>query len=235
MSRKHTDAAGRYDKMALYPPRDAIELVKTVAFATFDETVESVFNLGIDPRKADQAMRGTVSLPHGTGRAVRIVVFAVGEAAKDAEDAGADVVGGKELAAEIAAGRELDFDVTIAAPDMMSEVGKLGRILGPRGLMPNPKARTVTPDVGQAVAEFKAGKVEYRNDRYGNLHTVIGKVSFPVDDLVANFAAVADEIIRSRPAAARGRFIRKVSIASTMGPGVKVDPAAVEDLVSLIP
>lgn len=225
------EAARRYDKNTLYDPRDAVDLVKTLAYAKFDESVDAAFQLGIDARQADQLVRGTVSLPHGTGKEIRVLVFAEGEKAKEAEDAGADVVGGKDLADEISGGRALDFDLAIATPDLMSVVGKLGPVLGPRGLMPNPKSGTVTQDIGKAVTEFKAGKVEYRNDRYGNVHVAIGRVSFEAPQLVENFGTVADEIFRSRPAAAKGRFVRKVALASTMGPGVKVDPNLLEDLV----
>ena len=229
---KNTAAAKRqYDKSSLYGADDALDLVRSMAFAKFDESVDAVFNLGIDARKADQLVRGTVSLPHGTGKEVRVVAFVGGEKLAEAEEAGADIIGGKELAEEISARRDLDFDIAIAAPDMMPHVGKLGSILGPRGLMPNPKSGTVTPDVGKAIKEFKAGRVEYRNDRYGNVHVPIGKVSFESEQLTANFAVVADEIIRARPAAAKGRFVRRVTVSSTMGPGVNIDPGKVEDLV----
>ncbi len=229
---KNTAAAKRqYDKTALYGTEDALALVRSMAFAKFDESVDAVFSLGIDARKADQLVRGTVSLPHGTGKEVRVIAFVGGEKMAEAEEAGADIVGGKELAEEIAGGRALDFDVAVASPDMMPHVGKLGSILGPRGLMPNPKSGTVTPDVGKAVKEFKAGRVEYRNDRYGNVHIPIGKVSFETEQLVANMSVVSDEIIRARPAAAKGRFVRKVSVSSTMGPGVHIDPSQLEDLV----
>jgi large subunit ribosomal protein L1 len=204
-------------------------LVKTLAPAKFDETVEVVFNLGIDPKKADQLVRGTVSLPHGTGKDVKVAVFAPADKEKEATEAGADLVGGKELVEKLQAGGELDFDVAIATPDMMAEVGKLGKILGPRGLMPNPKAGTVTPDVAKAVSEFKAGRIEYRNDRYGNVHVPVGKVSFGVDQLSSNLAALASELIRAKPASSRGRYLRNMSVSSTMGPGVKVDVGAVED------
>lgn len=207
-------------------------MVKELAFAGFDESVEVAVLLGIDPKQADQAVRGTVSLPHGTGKEVRVAVFADGEAAGAAEAAGADVVGGKELADEIAGGRPLDFDVAVAAPDMMSEVGKLGRILGPRGLMPNPKAGTVTPDVAQAVAELKAGRVEYRNDRHGNVHAVIGKVSFEQRQLEENLATIVAELLRARPAPVKGRFVRKVTLSSSMGPGIKVDVGALDELAA---
>jgi len=231
-SAKKTAIAQRsYDTNSLYGPKDAVDLVKNMAFANFDESVDAVFTLGIDPRKADQLVRGTVSLPHGTGKTIRVLVFAESDNAKAAEAAGADIVGGKELAEEITAGRSLDFDIAIATPDMMPHVGKLGPILGPRGLMPNPKSGTVTPDVGKAVSEFKAGKVEYRNDRYGNVHLPVGRVSFDEQQLLDNFGAAADEIMRARPASAKGRFMRKVAVSSTMGPGVKIDPSQVEDLL----
>ena len=228
---KNTAAAkARYNKASLYSPEDAADLVRSMAFAKFDESVDAVFSLGIDARKADQLVRGTVSLPHGTGKEVRVIAFVGGEKLAEAEDAGADIVGGKELAEEISAGRALDFDIAIAAPDMMPHVGKLGSILGPRGLMPNPKSGTVTPDVGKAIKEFKAGRVEYRNDRYGNVHIPIGRASFEAEQLVANFAVIADEIIRARPAAAKGRFVHKVTISSTIKPGIHVDPSHLENL-----
>jgi large subunit ribosomal protein L1 len=197
-----------------------------LAKAKFDETVELAVRLGLDPRKTEQSVRGTVSMPSGTGKSVRIAVFAAGEAAKQARDAGADIVGSDELAAEIEKGK-MDFDIAIATPDMMPLVGKLGRALGPRGLMPNPKTGTVTTDVARAVAEFKGGKVEYRTDRYGNVHIPVGKVSFEASALASNVAAVIDELNRTRPAAAKGRYIKKISVSSTMGPGVKIDPALV--------
>jgi large subunit ribosomal protein L1 len=200
--------------------------VKSLAKAKFDETVELAVRLGLDPRKTEQSVRGTVSMPSGTGKSVRIAVFAAGEAAKQARDAGADIVGSDELAAEIEKGK-MDFDIAIATPDMMPLVGKLGRALGPRGLMPNPKTGTVTTDVARAVAEFKGGKVEYRTDRYGNVHIPVGKVSFEASALELNVAAVIDELNRTRPAAAKGRYIKKISMSSTMGPGVKIDPALV--------
>lgn len=234
MAKKTKNAAAarrQYDKSAQYGPSDAIGLVRSLSFAKFDESVDAVFSLGIDARKADQIVRGTVSLPNGTGKDVRVAAFVGGEKIAEAEEAGADIVGGKELAEEIAAGGALEFDIAIATPDMMPHVGKLGSILGPRGLMPNPKSGTVTPDVGKAIREFKAGRVEYRNDRYGNVHIPIGRVSFEPEQLLANLGAIADEIARSRPAAAKGRFVRKVAISSTMGPGVHIDPSQLEDLV----
>lgn len=226
--KRYVEAAKRFDKHAAYPAAEAVELVKSLAAAKFDETVDAVFRLGIDPRKADQLVRGTVSLPHGTGKEVRIAVFAPADRHQEALDAGADLVGGKELVEELAAGRALDFDLTIATPDMMAEVGKLGRVLGPRGLMPNPKAGTVTPDVGKAVGEFKSGRVEYRNDRFGNVHVPIGKVSFDVAALTTNLNALSAEILRAKPAAAKGRYIKGLSVSSTMGPGVKVDVAKLD-------
>jgi len=219
------------DREKLYAPEEAVGLVRRLAFAKFDESVDAVFNLGIDARQADQLVRGTVSLPHGTGKTIRIAVFADGEKMKEAEEAGADIVGGKELAEQLSSGGSIDFDLAIATPDMMSVVGKLGPVLGPRGLMPNPKSGTVTKDVGKTVSEFKAGKVEYRNDRYGNVHVQIGRVSFEADQLVANFAAISDEILRTKPPGAKGRFVKKVAISSTMGPGLHIDPAEVETLV----
>ena len=232
--KKYLEAELRYDKHTAYPAHEALDLVKALAYASFDETVEASFRLGIDPKQADQIVRGTVPLPHGTGKDVRVAVFAEGPEAREAEEAGAAVVGGKELAEEIAAGRELDFDIAIAVPAMMSEVGKLGKILGPRGLMPNPKAGTVTPDVAKAVSEFKAGKIEYRNDRYGNVAVAIGKVSFSTEQLNENFATISAEIVRARPASTKGRFVENVSLASTMGPGVKVDVGTLEELSSTV-
>lgn len=229
---KHqTEALRHFDRDTMYDPGDALGLVKTLAHAKFDESVDVAFNLSIDPRNADQLVRGTVSLPHGTGRTVRVLVFAESDDARDAEAAGADIVGGKELAEEITGGRALDFDVTVATPSMMPHVGKLGPILGPRGLMPNPKSGTVTKDVGKTVSEFKAGRVEYRNDRYGNVHLPVGRVSFDSELLLQNFETAADELLRARPASAKGRFLRKVAVSSTMGPGIRIDPSAVEELV----
>ena len=230
-SKAQKDADRRYDTNALYAPRDAIDLVKTLAHASFDESVDASFLLGIDARQADQLVRGTVSLPHGTGKEVRVAVFAESDKAREAEAAGADIVGGKDLADELQGGGALNFDIAIATPDMMPVVGKLGPILGPRGLMPNPKSGTVTQDIGNTVEAFKAGRVEYRNDRYGNVAVPIGRVSFTEDQLEQNLAAISDEITRSRPPAAKGRFMKKLALSSTMGPGVWVDPAQVEDLV----
>ncbi len=225
MSGKHfTDSLKTYDRDAFYSPNEAIKIAKNTAKAKFDENVDIVFRLGVDPRKADQMVRGTVALPSGTGKTLRVAVFAAGEAADAAREAGADKVGADDLAAEVEAG-QMDFDLAIATPDMMPLVGRLGRTLGPRGLMPNPKTGTVTQDVGKAVEEFKGGKVEYRTDRYGNVHVRIGKASFAEEQLEANFRAVLDEIQRAKPASAKGRYLRKVSISSTMGPGIRIDPA----------
>ena len=220
--KKYDDAVKRYNRDDQYTPTEALNLVKTLASAKFDETVEIAIRLGVDPRKADQSVRGTVARPSGTGKNIRVAVFAAGEAAEEARRAGADLVGADDLAAEIEKG-QFNFDLAIATPDMMPLVGRLGRVLGPRGLMPNPKTGTVTTDVGRAVGEFKGGKVEYRTDRYGNVHVQLGKVSFSVEQIEANFRAVIDEIQRAKPASAKGRYIKKISVTSTMGPGVKVD------------
>jgi large subunit ribosomal protein L1 len=219
----YADATKGYDHDQPLPPAEALDLVKRLASAKFDETVEAAFRLGVDPRKADQMVRGTVSLPNGTGKATRVAVFATGDAAREAETAGADLVGADDLITQVEGGN-LDFDVAIATPDIMGKVGKLGRTLGPRGLMPNPKTGTVTNDVAKAVSEFKAGKVEYRTDRNGNVHVPIGKVSFDTDALVSNFNAVHDELVRAKPAASKGRYMKSVSASSTMGPGVTIEP-----------
>jgi len=231
--KKYLEASQRYDKTTPYQAEEALELVKTLSSAKFDETVEVVYILGIDPKKADQLVRGTVSLPHGTGKDVRVAVFCPADKEQEAKDAGADVVGGKELAEAIAGGRDLDFDVAIATPDMMADVGKLGRVLGPRGLMPNPKACTVSQDVGKAVAEFKAGKIEYRNDKFGNIHVPVGKVSFGLDQLLGNLASLTAEIERARPAGAKGRYMEAITLSSTMGPGIKVDTGHLDELTEL--
>jgi large subunit ribosomal protein L1 len=222
--KKYKDALRRFDREALHGPSEAVDLVKSLSSAGFDETVELVVRLGVDPRKADQIVRGTVGLPSGTGKDVRVAVFAAGEAATQAREAGADIVGSDDLAAQIDGGM-LDFDVAIATPDLMPLVGRLGRVLGPRGLMPNPKTGTVTPDVAKAVGEFKGGKVEYRTDRYGNVHVPLGKVSFPPQALLDNFRAVLDELQRAKPASAKGRYLKRIAVSSTMGPGIKIDPA----------
>ena len=232
--KKYVDTARRYDRQRLHTPTEAFELVKSLAGRSFDETVEVAFRLGVDPRRADQMLRWTVSLPNGTGKNVRVAVFAAGEAAREAQEAGADVVGTDDLIRRIEGGF-LDFDVAIATPDLMAQVGKLGRTLGPRGLMPNPRTGTVTNDVGKTVTEFKAGKVEYRTDRYGNVHVPIGKASFEAGDLLTNYHSVLDELMRAKPAAAKGRYVKGVVTSSTMGPGVKIDPAVtrLEETVKL--
>jgi large subunit ribosomal protein L1 len=222
--KKFTNASKKRDDALSYQVRQALELVKSSAFAKFDETVEVAVRLGVDPRHADQIVRGTVVLPAGTGKSVRVLVIAVGEKAREAEEAGADFVGVENLA-KIKEGW-LDFDVMIATPDQMGQVGQLGRVLGPRGLMPNPKAGTVTMNVGQAVRESKAGKIEFRVDKGGNVHAAIGKVSFGLEALETNFTAFMDQIVRSKPAAAKGVYVRNVSVSSTMGPGVRVDTTA---------
>ena len=224
--KRYRDAARRFDRDHMHEPREALELVKTLATAKFDESIDVAIRLGVDPRKADQMIRGTVGLPSGTGKDVRVAVFAEGDAAEEARQAGADVVGADDLCEQVEGGF-MEFDVAIATPDLMSKVGKLGRVLGPRGLMPNPKTGTVTPDVGKAVGEFKGGKVEFRTDRNGNVLVPIGKASFEVDALEQNFTAVVEELERAKPASAKGRYMRKVAVSSTMGPGVKIDPALV--------
>jgi large subunit ribosomal protein L1 len=223
--KKYAEVAKTIDRDKLYTPPEAISLVKSGAKRKFNESVDVAIRLGVDPRKADQMVRGTVSLPHGTGKSVRVAAFAQGAAAEEAKAAGADVIGGQDLADRIQKENFFDFDAVVATPDLMgSVVSKLGRILGPRGLMPNPKAGTVTPDVGKAVKEIKAGKLEYRVDKGGNVHLVIGKTSFDESQLQENLQAVLDEIQRAKPAAAKGKYIRGVTVSSTMGPGVKVDP-----------
>ena len=207
-------------------PLEAMALVKEVSFAKFDETVEADFRLGIDTRQADQQLRGTVSLPNGSGKTVRVAVFAEGEAARAAEEAGADIVGTDELTQQIQAG-EFNFDAAVATPDQMGKVGRLGKILGPRGLMPNPKLGTVTNDVAKAINELKGGRVEYRADLYGIAHVILGKVSFTAEQLAENYGAVYDEILRMKPAAAKGKYVKSITVSSTMSPGVKVDPSVV--------
>ena len=219
--KKYRAVAQRVDRALRYQPRQAIELVKTSAYAKFDETVEVAVRLGVDPRHADQVVRGTVVLPSGTGKSVRVLVIAVGDRARDAEAAGADFVG-PEYVQKIKDGW-LDFDVMIATPDQMGQIGQLGRILGPRGLMPNPKAGTVTMNVAQAVREVKAGKIEFRVDKGGNVHAPIGKVSFPLESLETNFTALMDQIVRSKPASSKGVYVRNVSVSSSMGPGLPID------------
>jgi large subunit ribosomal protein L1 len=220
----YRQARGDVDRERLYSPVDAIRLLKGLPGPKFDETVEAHFRLGLNVRHADQQLRGTLMLPHGTGRETRVAVFAEGEKAREAEQAGADVVGTADLAAQIEGGFD-DFDVAIATPDQMGVVGKLGRILGPRGKMPNPKTGTVTFDIAKAVQDSKAGKLEYRTDRGANVHVSIGKKSFDERSLVENYAALVEEIVRAKPAAAKGRYIRSITLTNTMGPGIHVDPA----------
>jgi large subunit ribosomal protein L1 len=229
MGRKLLEQKTKVDTERLYTPREALELLKSLEGAKFDESVEVHVKLNVDPRKADQMVRGTLMLPNGTGKTRRVAVFAVGESSRQAEEAGADVVGSDDLAARIRDEGFMEFDVAVATPDQMSIVGRLGQILGPRGLMPNPKSGTVTPNVGRAVEEIKRGKVEYRVDRYGIVHGIIGKKSFDVDSLVDNYFALRDELQRVRPAAVKGRYFRSIAISSTMGPSIKVDPLAEKD------
>ena len=224
--KKYLDAVGTADASGLHSDAAAVGLVKSMSYCRFDESVDVVVRLGVDPRRADQMMRGTVKLPSGTGRDVRVAVFAQGEAAAEARAAGADRVGADDLAEEVSAG-DINFDVFVATPDMMRMVGPLGRILGPRGLMPNPKSGTVTADAAQAVADFKSGKVEYRTDRFANVHVPIGKVSFSDEDLLANLRAVLAELHRAKPAAAKGQYVKKVVLNASMGPGIRIDPAEI--------
>jgi large subunit ribosomal protein L1 len=222
--KKYTESLAKVDREALYGVGEAVDLVKELARTTFDETVEVAFRLGVDPRKADQIVRGSLSLPSGTGRTERVAVFAAGEQAAEARAAGADVVGADDLVAKVNGGF-LDFDVAIATPDLMGQVGTLGRVLGPRGLMPNPKTGTVTMEVGKAVTEFKGGRVEYRTDKVGNVHIRVGKASFTRDQLIANVHAVVEEVHRAKPASAKGRYMLSVTVSTSMGPGVHIDPA----------
>jgi large subunit ribosomal protein L1 len=228
--KRYRSARASIDRETLYSPADAIRTLKSLANAKFDETVEVHFKLGLNVRHADEQLRGTIMLPNGTGKEVRVAVFAEGDKAREAQDAGADVVGSADLAAKIEGGF-LDFDVAIATPDQMGNVGRLGRVLGPRGLMPNPKTGTVTFDVGKAVQDAKAGKLEYRTDRGANVHVPIGKKSFEERRLLENYAALVEEIVRAKPAAAKGRYIKGITITSTMGPGLHIDPARTRGIV----
>jgi len=221
--KRYREAASAVDRSREYMPAEAIKVLKAMPGAKFDETVEVSFRLGVDTRKQDQALRGTVTLPNGSGKTVRVAVFAVGEKAREAREAGADVVGGDELLAEVMKG-VIDFDAAIASPDMMAGVGKAGRVLGPRGLMPNPKTGTVTNDIAKAVSDIKGGKIEYRADRTGNLHLVIGKKSFEEGALLGNYMAVVDEVLKAKPSSAKGRYIKSLVLSSTMGPGLRIDP-----------
>lgn len=224
--KRYSDAARRYDRRRLHDAAEGLDVVRALPAARFNETVDVAVCLGVDPRRADQMLRGTVSLPAGSGKEVRVAVFAAGEAAIAAREAGADHVGDTDLVEAISGGM-MDFDVAVASPDMMPIVGRLGRTLGPRGLMPNPKSGTVTPDVAKAVADFKGGRVGYRTDRQGNVHVPIGKVSFTTEALMSNLRSVMEELNRARPAAAKGRYVEKVTISSSMGPPVKIDPASI--------
>ena len=228
--RKHLEARARVDRDHEYQPAEAIDLVKALKRANFDESVEIHVRTGLNVRHADEQLRGTIALPNGLGKDVRIAVFAQGDKAREATEAGADVVGAEDLAKQIEEGFD-DFDVAIATPDLMPVVGRLGRILGPSGKMPNPKVGTVTMDVAKAVQEAKAGKVEYRTDRNAIVHLLIGKTSFPERQLLENYAAVIDELVRAKPSAAKGRYLHSITLASTMGPGVKVDPSRTRDIV----
>ena len=227
--KRYEEARGTLDRERLYSPVEAVRLLKAAPGAKFDETVEVHMNLGLNVRHADEQLRGTMMLPHGTGKTARVAVFADGDKAREAEEAGADVVGSADLAKRVEDGFT-DFDVAIATPDQMGNVGRLGRILGPRGLMPNPKTGTVTFDVAKAVREAKAGKLEYRTDRGANVHIAIGKRSFDERQLVENYAALLDEIIRAKPSASKGRYIKKITLSSTMGPGIHVDPTRTRDI-----
>ena len=226
-SKAYRAAAEKRNPDQLYSPDEALRLVKENASAKFDESIDVAVRLGVDPKKADQMVRGTVNLPNGTGKTARVLVFATGEKADAAREAGADEVGDDELIAKVQGGY-LDFDSVVATPDMMGKVGRLGRVLGPRGLMPNPKTGTVTMDVAKAVADIKGGKIEFRVDRYANLHFLIGKASFDADKLVETYRAALDEILRLKPSAAKGRYLRKIAVSSTMGPSVQIDPADVK-------
>jgi large subunit ribosomal protein L1 len=230
-SKAYNTGAEKIDRDALYAPLDAVRLARETNPAKFDATVEVAFRLGVDPRKADQMVRGTVNLPHGTGKTARVLVFANGEKAEEARAAGADEVGGDELIDKVAAGYT-DFDAAVATPDLMGKVGRLGKVLGPRGLMPNPKTGTVTMDVAKAVTDIKGGKIEFRVDKHANLHFVIGKASFSDEMLIDNYAAALDEVLRLKPSAAKGRYLKKATVTTTMGPGVPVDPNRTRNLMS---
>jgi large subunit ribosomal protein L1 len=228
-AKRYVDAARMFDRNELYAPADAIRILKEMPASKFDETVELAVRLGVDPRKADQMVRGTVILPHGTGKSVRVAAFAQGDKAREAEAAGADLVGGEDLVAEVLKGN-IEFDAAVATPDMMPVLGKAGRVLGPRGLMPNPKAGTVSDDIGKAVEEIKGGKLEYRVDRQANSHLIIGKRSFDEKKLIENYLTVMEELLRAKPPGSKGRYLRSVTISSTMGPGIRIDPARVKDV-----
>ena len=230
-SKAYTEGAAKIDRDALYAPREADRLAKETNPAKFDATVEVAFCLGVDPRKADQMVRGTVNLPHGTGKTARVLVFANAEKADAAREAGADFVGGDELIEKVAAGWT-DFDSAVSTPDLMGKVGRLGKVLGPRGLMPNPKTGTVTMDVAKAVTDIKGGKIEFRVDKHSNLHFVIGRASFTDEQLIENYAAALDEVLRLKPSAAKGRYLKKAVVTTTMGPGVPIDPNRTRNLLA---
>jgi large subunit ribosomal protein L1 len=230
-SKQYRAASESFDKDELHSPLEAIKLAKAGSKKKFDETVDVAMRLGVDPRKADQMVRGTVNLPHGTGKTAKVLVFASGDKAEAAREAGADVVGGDELIEKVNGGW-LDFDAVVATPDMMGKVGRLGRVLGPRGLMPNPKTGTVTPDVAKAVSDIKGGKIEFRVDRHANLHFIIGKASFGEAQLAENYAAALEEVLRLKPASSKGRYLKKVTVSTTMGPGIQVDPNKTRNLAS---
>ena len=227
--KKYNEAAATFDREKIYSPSEALALAKSTAKSGFDSTVEVAMRLGVDPRKADQMVRGTVNLPHGTGKTARVLVFAQGPKAEEAQAAGADYVGSDELIDKVAGGW-IDFDAVVATPDLMGKVGKLGRVLGPRGLMPNPKTGTVTMDVAKAVSDIKGGKIEFRVDKHSNLHFIVGKASFSQEALEDNYAAAVDEVMRLKPSAAKGRYIKKAVISTTMGPGIQVDPTRSRDV-----
>ncbi|MDP9799121.1 large subunit ribosomal protein L1 [Catenuloplanes nepalensis] len=229
LSKAYKKASEQIDQSKLYTPAEAVKLAKDTTATKFDPTVEVAMRLGVDPRKADQMVRGTVNLPHGTGKTVRVIVFAAGAKAEEAEAAGADAVGSDELVARIQGGW-LDFDAAIATPDQMAKIGRIARILGPRGLMPNPKTGTVTMDVTKAISEIKGGKITFRVDKHSNLHLIIGKASFTEAQLVENYAAALDEILRAKPSAAKGKFLKKITFTTTMGPGIPVDPNVVKNV-----
>jgi large subunit ribosomal protein L1 len=228
LAKRYVDSIKMFDREQHYSPIDAMRILKQMPDAKFDETVELAVRLGVDPRKADQMVRGTVTLPHGTGKATRVAAFALGDKAREAKEAGADLVGGQDLVDEVLKGN-MDFDAAVATPDMMSVLGKAGRVLGPRGLMPNPKAGSVTDEIGKAVTEIKAGKLEYRVDRQANCHVVIGKRSFDEQRLLDNYLSIVDELLRAKPASSKGRYLRSITLSTTMGPGIKIDPNRAKD------
>jgi large subunit ribosomal protein L1 len=227
-AKRYVDSSKMFDREQHYAPNEAIHILKEFPPAKFDETVELAVRLGVDPRKADQMVRGTVTLPHGTGKETRVAAFAVGDKAREAKEAGADLVGGEELVEEVIKGN-IEFDAAVATPDMMSTLGKAGRVLGPRGLMPNPKAGSVTDEIGKAVTEIKAGKLEYRVDRQANCHVIIGKRSFDEKRLLDNYLSIVEELMRAKPASSKGRYLRSITLSTTMGPGIRIDPAHAKD------